>query len=325
MDAKNRIENVLHSALSRATNYKCPPKLAEALNYAVFPGGARIRPKLCLAVACANGDINPELTDSACAAIEMLHCASLAHDDLPCFDNADERRGKPSLHIAFGEQIALLAGDALIVHAFETVALSINEAHAQGLIEKRMPEMLTILSTSVGAPSGISAGQAWECEETADISTYHKTKTGSLFVAATCSGALTSGASFEEWKPLGQYIGEAYQIADDILDATAPAGSIGKPVRQDASANSPNIVAQRGIEWSIQHLKYLIGQATMAVPDCPGRDWLRDLIIEEANQFIPSEKENSSGEVPAEIDSQLVIKQRLSTFDDAFKSRGILA
>ena len=89
-----------------------------------FPGGARIRPRLCLAVAQACGEDQPAVTDAAAAAIELLHCASLVHDDLPCFDDAPIRRGKPSVHRAFGEQLAVLAGDALIVLAFETLALA---------------------------------------------------------------------------------------------------------------------------------------------------------------------------------------------------------
>ena len=92
------------------------------LRYAVFPGGARIRPRLCLAVAQACGEDQPAVTDAAAAAIELLHCASLVHDDLPCFDDAPLRRGKPSVHRAFGERLAVLAGDALIVLAFETLA-----------------------------------------------------------------------------------------------------------------------------------------------------------------------------------------------------------
>ncbi len=317
MDAKERIEHVLHKSIDRATSSACPPKLAEALQYAVFPGGARVRPKLCLAVACANGDVDPEISNAACAAIEILHCASLVHDDMPCFDDADTRRGKPSVHVKYGEQLALLTGDALIVHAFETVALAINQAHAQGRQPHRLTQLLITLGKSVGAPSGISAGQAWECESKADITTYHQAKTGSLFTAATKCGAIASGVDPEPWISLGQYIGEAYQIADDILDVTMPSESVlGKPVNQDSKIDCPNIVLQCGLENSITRLKELIAQATISVPNCPGRDWLRDLIIEEANQFIPSDEQVSEGEYK---------KQRLSTFDDTVDVRGMVA
>jgi len=100
MDVATRLEVELDHALSRAGGSDCPPILAEAMRYAVFPGGARIRPRLTLAVAMACGDPLPIATDSGAAAIELLHCASLVHDDLPCFDAADLRRGKPSVHAA---------------------------------------------------------------------------------------------------------------------------------------------------------------------------------------------------------------------------------
>ncbi|MGA7268382.1 MAG: polyprenyl synthetase family protein, partial [Aestuariivirga sp.] len=108
MDIAQRLEQELEQAVTRATGPECPPRLAEALHYAVFPGGARIRPRLCLAVARACGDSNFVAATAAAAAIELLHCASLVHDDLPCFDNAGIRRGKPSVHCAFGERTAVL-------------------------------------------------------------------------------------------------------------------------------------------------------------------------------------------------------------------------
>ena len=113
-----RIEQSLAQAISTGEAPGCPPKLAAAICHAVFPGGARIRPKLCLAVANACGDDDPTLSDAAAVAIELLHCASLVHDDLPCFDDAPTRRGRASVHWAFGEPLAVLAGDALIVLAW---------------------------------------------------------------------------------------------------------------------------------------------------------------------------------------------------------------
>ena len=132
-------EKVLEAALSRAADEQCPPRLAEALWYSVFPGGARVRPQLCLAVAGANLGSDPMLASSAGAAIELLHCASLVHDDLPCFDNANERRGKQSVHTKFDERIAVLAGDALIVSAFDTLAWAGSMA--------KFPERLTSVTT----------------------------------------------------------------------------------------------------------------------------------------------------------------------------------
>ena len=157
MDVMSRIEQGLAAALARGDHPGCPPKLTAAMRYAVFPRGARIRPRLCLAVAAACGDDHPDIADAAAAAIELLHCASLVHDDLPCFDDADIRRGRPSMHRAFGEPLAVLAGDALIVLAFQTLAQGAMAAPA------RLPALLGTIGSSVGIPCGIVAGQAWEC------------------------------------------------------------------------------------------------------------------------------------------------------------------
>ena len=119
-----RIEQSLATAIASGEAHGCPPKLAGAIRHAVFPGGARIRPQLCLAVSQACGDDDPELAEAAATAIELLHCASLVHDDLPCFDDAPTRRGRASVHFAYGESLAVLAGDALIVLAFETLAVA---------------------------------------------------------------------------------------------------------------------------------------------------------------------------------------------------------
>jgi geranylgeranyl diphosphate synthase type II len=114
MDIGGRIESTLEAAIDVVTE-ESPPKLAEALRYAVFSGGGRVRPKLALAVAVANGDQHPELANAAAASLEFLHCASLVHDDLPILDDADTRRGRPSVHKVFGEETALLVGDGLIM------------------------------------------------------------------------------------------------------------------------------------------------------------------------------------------------------------------
>ena len=124
MKAITHIEQSLAAALALGEAPGCPPKLANAVRHAVFPGGARIRPQLCLAVAHACGNDDPLLADAAAVAIELLHCASLVHDDLPCFDDAPTRRGRASVHWAYGESLAVLAGDALIVLAFQTLGLA---------------------------------------------------------------------------------------------------------------------------------------------------------------------------------------------------------
>lgn len=280
MDSSELIENTLLASLADAASEDCPPRLREALHYAVFPGGARVRPKLTLSVAAACKADNPELVASAAAAVELLHCASLVHDDLPCFDDAGTRRGKPSLHLAFEERLAVLAGDALIVLAFEVIGKSAS------LGVEKLPVMIRTLAQAASVPKGIVAGQAWECEQQVNLPRYQRQKTGALFVAATCMGAATAGTDVEPWALLGERLGEAYQVADDILDVTADPDEIGKPVGSDAAHLRPNSVLQRGMSRSQELLDELVFQAVDAIPACPGEKQLRVLIAAEARHFI---------------------------------------
>lgn len=175
MDITSRVESELNEILRAAEGADGPPLLSAALRYAVFPGGARVRPRLCLAVAQACGCDQPAVANAAAASIELLHCASLVHDDLPCFDNADIRRGRPSVHKAFNEPLAILAGDGLIVLAFQSLA-RIGEFAPQ-----RLAPLLSIIGRAVGTVGGVLAGQAWECEPSVRLSEYHQAKTGALF------------------------------------------------------------------------------------------------------------------------------------------------
>jgi geranylgeranyl diphosphate synthase type II len=283
MSISTRIEKSLEQAVSRAQVAGSPPRLAAALHYAVFPGGHRIRPQLCLAVARACGDRDPEAASAVAAAIELMHCASLVHDDLPCFDDASIRRGKPSVHVEFGSPLAVLAGDALIVMAFETLTQLATTS------PQRMVQLISLVARSVGAPFGIVAGQAWECEERVSLSHYQQAKTGALFVAATSAGALASGADPVQWATLGQKIGEAYQVADDLRDVLCDEAELGKPIGQDATRLRPNAAAQLGIHGAKQHLEELVHGAVNAVPDCPGKDELRAIIEAQTRQFVPKQ------------------------------------
>src|ERR1700754_1173163 len=155
MDVMSRIEKSLLMAVGLAEQAGCPPRLAAALQAAVFPKGARVRPRLCHAVATACGNDDPDAADAAGAAIEFMHCASLVHDDLPCFDNAATRRGRPSVHRAYGEPLAVLAGDALIVLSFQTIAWGTAQC------PERLAALMVTLAEATGMPGGIAAGQAW--------------------------------------------------------------------------------------------------------------------------------------------------------------------
>ena len=280
MDAQARIEAELTAAIARASDADCPSKFAAALYDAVFPGGARVRPQLCLAVARACGDPDPRLTDAAGAAIELMHCASLVHDDLPAFDDADLRRGRPSIHVAYGEPLAVLVGDALIVMAYEVIG------RAGVTAPRRLPRLLSVISEAVGAPRGIAAGQAWESEAEIPLETYHRAKTGALFVGATMAGATAAGADAGPWRTLGEKIGEAYQVADDLLDAIG-ADDAGKPAGQDLVHNRPSCVAALGTDGAVARLKGLVAEAAASVPDCHGADSLRELVCAQAKRLVP--------------------------------------
>lgn len=282
--AASDFEYVLRSVIAEAGGPSCPPTLAGALQHAVFPGGARVRPKLCVAVALANHCDAPTLAAAAAASVELMHCASLVHDDMPCFDNADERRGKPSVHSKFGEPIALLAGDALIVSAFEVLA------RPQLPGRDRLPLLMRVIAQGVGAPSGIAAGQAWESEPVVDVPLYHRAKTGALFIAATAAGAACAGVDIEPWRALGAKIGEAYQVADDILDATATPEEAGKPCGVDVALERPSAVGELGLEGAVGRLKALVEEGVAAVPPCPGQAELQQIVRQQSQRFQPKTK-----------------------------------
>jgi geranylgeranyl diphosphate synthase type II len=234
-----------------------------------------------MAVATACGDDAPQLTNAAAVALELMHCASLVHDDMPAFDNADMRRGRPTVHKAFSEPLALLAGDGLIVMAYRVLL----QAGVQR--PDRLIHLMDNMTTGVGLPHGIVAGQAWECETSADLGQYQRAKTGALFVSATCAGALSCGAEPEPWAHLGNYLGEAYQVADDIRDVIADAATLGKPTGQDALHVRPSSAQALGLEGAIAHFDRLIDQSASSIPACSCRDMLRQLVQLEAERLVP--------------------------------------
>ncbi len=280
MQTAERIEQALLTAIDNVAVPSCPPRLIAAMRHAVFPGGARVRPRLTLAVARACGEDDPSVTDAAACAIELMHCASLVHDDLPCFDDAELRRGKPSVHKAFGEPLAVLAGDSLILLAFQSLGLL---AHAP----QKLALLIMTLSRATGAPSGIIAGQAWECEPQIDLRHYHRAKTGALFGAAAIAGAAAVGAEAEPWRTLGETLGEAYQAADDIGDACALAAEAGKPIGRDAALGRPNAVRELGVEGAVARLESLVKQAIDSIPPCRGAADLKALVHHEAHRLLP--------------------------------------
>ena len=245
MELSTRIDAALAEAMQVGQGLSLsaeavPQRLSAALDHAVMSGGARIRPTILLSVARACGDDRPGLADTAAAALELVHCASLVHDDLPAFDNAETRRGRPSVHRAFGEPLAILAGDSLIFLGFEMLTRGAGDCPDRAL------RMMRVLAQRSGMPGGICAGQGWESEPIVNLRAYHRAKTGALFIAATQMGALSAGQEAEPWEELGARIGEAFQVADDLKDALLPTEETGKPAGQDAAHGRPNAVAEMG-------------------------------------------------------------------------------
>ena len=267
-----RINDAISAAIRTGQVAPSPSKLASALNYAVSPGGARIRPVILMSTAKA---------DAAAVALELIHCASLVHDDLPAFDNADTRRGKPSLHRAYGEPLAVLTGDSLIVMAFDVLAQAAEHDPTRAVA------LMRILATRTGMPNGICAGQGWEAEDKIDLSAYHRAKTGSLFIAATQMGAVSAGQEAGPWEELGARIGEAFQVADDLRDALYDAETLGKPVGQDDLHGRPNAVSELGVQGAIARMKDILGGAISSIPRCPGEATLAKMVNAQAEMLTP--------------------------------------
>jgi geranylgeranyl diphosphate synthase type II len=286
MQLSVRIEAAVTEAIQLASGGfagadRVPQRLAAALDHATMSGGARIRPTILLSVAMACGDDRPQLSEAAAAALELIHCASLVHDDLPAFDNADTRRGRPSVHRAHGEPLAILAGDSLIVLAFEVLARAAGDQPMRAL------RLVQALAQRTGMPGGICAGQAWESEPTVNLSAYHRAKTGALFIAATQMGAIAAGQEPEPWEELGARIGEAFQVADDLKDALLTEKETGKPAGQDAVHGRPNAVHLMGVQGAVRHLKDILGGAIASIPSCPGEAQLAGMVRAYAERMTP--------------------------------------
>ena len=282
MRISERIENAIERAIMQGQAGAAPAKLSAALGYAVSPGGARIRPTILTSVAMACGDDMPALTDTAGAALELIHSASLVHDDLPCFDDADMRRGKPAVHRAFSEPLAVLTGDSLIIMAFHLLSRHAKDAPDRALA------LIDVLGTRTGMPFGICAGQGWESEDEIDLSAYHQSKTGALFIAATQMGALCAGQEAEPWEELGARIGEAFQVADDLRDALCDADTLGKPAGQDDLHGRPNAVASLGVAGAVARFDDILAGAISSIPACPGEAGLAQMVRAYADRLVPA-------------------------------------
>ncbi|MET0858525.1 MAG: polyprenyl synthetase family protein, partial [Telluria sp.] len=229
-----------------------PAKLHEAMRYTVLGGGKRVRPLLVYAAGGLVGADSDALARAA-AAVEMIHAYSLVHDDMPCMDDDALRRGKPTVHITYDEATALLVGDALQAQAFAVLA------DAQSIAAARQVAMLRLLAVAAGS-AGMCGGQAIDLDSVgvsltlAQLERMHQLKTGALLRAAVMLGALAGrDVSDSERAALDTYsnaIGLAFQVVDDVLDATADSATLGKTAGKDAAANKPTYVSILGLEES---------------------------------------------------------------------------
>jgi farnesyl diphosphate synthase len=248
---RRRINETL-DRLTAAQGSQGPP-LAEAVRYAVLGDGKRIRPILLLASGRAAGGREEDLLEAACA-IEMIHAFSLVHDDLPALDDDDLRRGRPTLHVKFGEAQAILAGDALLNLAFQTLArYPEGDGHAA-----RKLAALRVVADAVGL-AGMIGGQALDLDfegreaTAADLTTIHGMKTGALITAACAAGGILAGgapAAVRALERYGRALGLAFQITDDILDVEGSAEQIGKSPGKDLRSGKATFPAIHGMDRS---------------------------------------------------------------------------
>lgn len=269
------VENRLIKLLPRCSNGQ--DDVVEAMKYSLSNGGKRIRPVLCLEFAKACGGDRYDALDFACA-VEYVHTYSLIHDDLPCMDNDDMRRGKPSCHKQFGEATALLAGDALLTQAFQIIA-------GADLDDKKIVLASGLLAQNSGV-SGMVGGQVIDLkyeQETPNIKqllSVHRLKTGALISAACLLGCIAAGADDNKIAAASVFaydLGVAFQIKDDILDVTGDPNELGKPVGSDAENNKTTYVTLRGIENAQKDVEKLTDAAVSRLSEFENTEFLAEL------------------------------------------------
>ena len=261
-----RLERV-EQALSAWVPLQAPARLGEAMRYAVLDGGKRLRPLLVLGAAEAvRGNMDAALR-AACA-VELIHAYSLVHDDMPCMDNDVLRRGKPTVHVAFGEATALLAGDALQALAFELLS-----PEGTSIPDRVQASLCRLLARSAGQ-AGMAGGQAIDLAAVGksltedELRHMHRLKTGALLQASVTMGAACgettpqAGRGLEEY---GRALGLAFQVVDDILDVTADSATLGKTAGKDALNDKPTYVSLLGLERARGYARQLLDEARAAL------------------------------------------------------------
>ncbi|TYG49621.1 hypothetical protein ES288_D10G108500v1 [Gossypium darwinii] len=256
--------NAVNQALDSAVPLRDPVKIHEAMRYSLLAGGKRVRPVLCLAACDLVGGKESMVMPAACA-LEMIHTMSLVHDDLPCMDNDDLRRGKPTNHKVYGEDIAVLAGDALLAFSFEHIAVS-----TVGVTPDRIVRAIGELAKSIGA-EGLAAGQVVDISSEGltnvgldHLEFIHVHRTAPLLEAAAVLGAILGGGHDEDVEKLRKFarnIGLLFQVVDDILDVTKSSKELGKTAGKDLVADKVTYPKLMGINKSKEFAEKLKSDA----------------------------------------------------------------
>ncbi|MBR0800052.1 polyprenyl synthetase family protein [Bradyrhizobium jicamae] len=246
-----------------------PKRLIEAMRYSSLGGGKRLRPFLVVESAAVFG-VPRQAALMAGAALECIHCYSLIHDDLPAMDNSDLRRGRPTLHKAYDDATAILAGDALLTIAFDIITR--DEIHKDANVRLLLTRALARASGIGGMAGGQILDLAGEGRfgdrEPVDVARLQQMKTGALLRFGCIAGAILGQSSEREYQALDDYgkaLGEAFQIADDLLDVEGDAAALGKPAGADAALGKTTFVTQLGIEGAKQRVRDLLARADAAL------------------------------------------------------------
>ena len=257
----------VEAALEQWVPAHAPAGLGDAMRYAVLDGGKRLRPLLVMAACEATGGDGPSATRAACA-VELIHAYSLVHDDMPCMDNDILRRGKPTVHVKFGQAQALLAGDALQALAFEL--LTPQDASMGTAVQARL---CALLARAAGE-AGMAGGHAIDLASVGVLLTedqlreMHRLKTGALLQASVAMGAACGHATAAQLQALNDYgsaIGLAFQVVDDILDVVADSATLGKTAGKDADNDKPTYVSLMGLAHARAYAHSLHSQALAAL------------------------------------------------------------
>jgi len=259
----DQVERALSRWVACPTAAPAPAGLGDAMRYAVLDGGKRLRPLLVMA-ACEAVRGNPDAALRSACAVELIHAYSLVHDDMPCMDNDVLRRGKPTVHVRFGEAQALLAGDALQALAFEF--LTPDDGSVDAATQARLCRMLA----QAAGFQGMAGGQAIDLASvglpltSAQLHDMHRLKTGALLQASVMMGARCGAPSLAVQAALRDYgaaVGLAFQVVDDILDVTADSATLGKTAGKDAAQQKPTFVSLMGLDASRNYAQQLLTRA----------------------------------------------------------------